>query len=212
MTKVRSSDQIQHKFGEQSEDNPFTFVMSSEAKDRTGDIIRQSGWDLGGFKRNPIALFAHEHSFPIGTWKNVRVEGRRLLGDLVLAAQGTSERIDEIRSLLEQRILKAVSVGFRVREYEPIEKNDPWGAWDITKSELLETSVVSVPAHQDALMAAKSLGISKSTQNIVFDAVSGVLHPPRHSGEKRQSDYSHLTGEPSDLVRVRRDLARRGQI
>lgn len=193
------------KQGEQSADDPFTFIMSSEKTDRMGDVIRQDGWELRQFKRNPIALFGHQHSFPVGTWKNVRVEGKRLLGELQFAAAGTSQRIDEIRSLVEQRILKAVSVGFRVKEYEPLDKNEPWGGWDIQKSELLETSVVSVPAHQDALLAASALGIRRETQKMVF--LAGLSSTPSKSspdGTATPRDYADLLGASSNEIRAMR--------
>ena len=99
------------KTGTQSESDPFTFIMSTEDKDRDGDVIRAKGWNLKDFKRNPVALFGHSHTQPIGTWENVRVEGKKLLGDLKLAAKGTSEFIDTLHKLIEQRILRAVSVG-----------------------------------------------------------------------------------------------------
>jgi len=171
-----------------------------------GDVIRQDGWDLSSFKRNPVALFGHEHGFPVGTWKNVRVDGKRLVGELVFAKAGTSSRIDEIRSLVEQRILKAVSVGFRVKEYEPLDKNEPWGGWDIQASELLETSVVSVPAHQDALLAASALGISRETQKMVF--LAGRSSTPSSKSQAAATatprDYSDILGASSDAVRAAR--------
>ena len=203
------------KAGEQSADDPFTFIMSSERVDRVGDIIRQDGWKLTNFKRNPIALFGHSHSFPIGSWKNVRVEGKRLLGELHLATEGTSQRIDEIRSLIAQRILKAVSVGFRIVEYDPIDKDEPWGGWDITQSELLETSVVSVPAHQDALATAKELGISDVTLKLAFGAgkQATLINPPQaESATVVPTDYSEMLGDSSDVVKRRLELARNGML
>ena len=201
-------DMLRNKAGHQSAEDPFKFIMSSEAVDRTGDIIRQNGWELRDFLKNPIALFGHRHDFPIGSWKNVRVEGKRLVGDLVLASKGTSERIDEIRSLVEQRVLKAVSVGFRVLDYVPIDKNDPYGAWDIKRSELLETSVVSVPAHQDALLAASALGISRETQKLVFMAGKSATPPSPQSQAPDATaiprDYSEFLGASSSDIRAMR--------
>ena len=75
---TRNPNEIQLKAGTQSADDPFTFVMSDETVDRMGDVIRASGWSLSQFKSNPIALFGHEHSFPIGNWENVKVVGKRL--------------------------------------------------------------------------------------------------------------------------------------
>src|SRR4051812_45293992 len=92
---------------------PLSFVMSDASIDRYGDTIDAAGWSLASFTANPIALFNHNANFPIGSWANVRVEGGRLVGDLRLAAKGTSERIDELIGLVEQGILRAVSVGFQ---------------------------------------------------------------------------------------------------
>ena len=155
-------DQIQ-KTGHQSEENPMTFAMATEHVDRMGDIIKMDGAQLAEFKRNPIALYGHNHEKPIGTWKNLRIEGKKLLGDLKLAAEGTSAEIDTIRKLVQQRILRAVSVGFIPKEAEPIKKT---GGYMFKKWSLNECSLVAVPANPQALAIAKSLGADR---NLIFD-------------------------------------------
>jgi HK97 family phage prohead protease len=146
------------------------FVMSDETTDRMDDVILSDGWDLANFKKNPIALFGHRSDFPIGKWSNLRVENKQLRGHLEMAPEGTSERIDEIRRLIDAGILRAVSVGFRPVERQPIdEKADEfWGPFKFIKQELVETSLVSVPANPNALAVAKSLKISPETQQLVF--------------------------------------------
>ena len=99
--------------------NGLEFVLSDETPDRMDDVIMSDGWDLANFNKNPIALFGHQSSFPIGKWKNVRVVDKQLRGFLELAPEGTSERIDEIRRLVDADILRAVSVGFRPKESKP---------------------------------------------------------------------------------------------
>lgn len=136
-----------HKTGEQSADNVFTFVMSSSHVDRVGDTIDPAGIDLKSFQKNPIALWAHNHAAPIGTWANVRVQGKKLLGDLKLAAKGTSRLVDELHSLIEQRIIKTVSVGFSPLKW----RENEHGGYDFIESELLECSLCSVPANAHAL-------------------------------------------------------------
>jgi HK97 family phage major capsid protein/HK97 family phage prohead protease len=137
------------KTGEQSKDDPFTFVMSTEDTDRDGDIVVQSGIDLRDFRKNPVALYAHNHTQPIGIWQNVRIEGKRLLGELKLAALGTSEFIDTLHKLVEQRILRAVSIGF-IADPDGYERNGDSGI-KFGKTRLLECSLVAVPANQNAL-------------------------------------------------------------
>jgi HK97 family phage major capsid protein/HK97 family phage prohead protease len=144
--------------------DPLTFVLSDATKDRMGDIIDPKGWVLDNFKQNPMALFNHNSGFPIGHWEDVKVQGGRLIGKLKLAARGTSDRIDEIISLVEQGILRAVSVGFAPIERKPLED----GGIRFTKQELLETSLVSIPANPAAVQLAKSLHVSDATIGLVF--------------------------------------------
>lgn len=140
------------------------FVLSDGSLDRHGTRINPNGWTLSSFKRNPIALFGHSSGFPIGKWENVRAEGDRLVGRLVLAAEGTSARIDELRKLVEQGILRAVSVGFSVIEWGTPGKSQ----YDIEKQELHEVSLVSVGSNTNALAKARSLKISESTIRMAF--------------------------------------------
>ena len=142
------------------------FVLSDETPDRMGDVIMADGWDLTNFQKNPIALFGHNSNFPIGKWKNLRVVDKQLRGFLEMAPAGTSERIDEIRKLVDADILRAVSVGFRPKASRPRPESD-FGVF-FTNAELLETSLVSVPANPNALAVAKSLNISPATIDLVF--------------------------------------------
>jgi HK97 family phage major capsid protein/HK97 family phage prohead protease len=154
--------------------DPLTFVLSDATKDRMGDVIDPKGWVLDNFKQNPMALFNHNSGFPIGHWEDVKVQGGRLIGKLKLAARGTSDRIDEIISLVEQGILRAVSVGFSPIERKPLDD----GGIRFTKQELLETSLVSIPANPAAVQLAKSLHVSDATMDEVFGkhATADVIH------------------------------------
>ena len=111
--------------------------MSDETVDRMGDIIMSDGWLLDNFGKHAPALFGHKSDFVIGGWKNVRVENKQLRGTLQLAQKGTSERIDEIISLVEQGLLRAVSVGFKPKSYEPLDKDNPFSGFRFTKQELV---------------------------------------------------------------------------
>ncbi|WP_200857337.1 hypothetical protein, partial [Klebsiella pneumoniae] len=73
---------------------------SDDSVDRMGDIIEQAGWQLADFRKNPIALFAHDSRFPIGNWSNVRVVGSQLVGKMALLP-AVSDRLREIHSAIE---------------------------------------------------------------------------------------------------------------
>jgi HK97 family phage prohead protease len=180
--------------------NGVEFVLSDETADRMGDIITADGWDLENFAKNPIALFNHRSDFPIGKWHNLRVDKKALKGHLELAPEGTSERIDEIRRLMKAGILKAVSVGFRPIEMEPLDKDaGPWGPQKFIKQELVETSLVSVPANPNALAVAKSLNVSQDTIDFVF---------AEHGAKDTRAVRLEKTGEHA--VASRRPNRRRG--
>jgi HK97 family phage prohead protease/HK97 family phage major capsid protein len=157
------------------------FVLSDETPDRMDDIIMSDGWDLENFKKNPIALFNHNPNFIVGKWSSVRIKDKALRGHLELAPAGTSPRIDEIRKLIEAGILKAVSVGFRPQDAKALDIKNPFSGTQFLKQELVETSLVSVPANPNALAVAKSLKISPATIDLVF-AGHGKGHGMRRRG------------------------------
>lgn len=162
----RTPGKVEYRTVASDKTKGLDFVLSDATPDRYDDIILTAGWKLENFVKNPIALFAHAGSFPIGSWKNVRVEENALRGTLVLAKEGTSDRIDEIRKLVDADILKAVSVGFTPISYEE-RKGDTYGLV-YTEQELVECSLVSVPANPNALLLAKQLKISEDTRKLVF--------------------------------------------
>lgn len=191
------------------------YVMSDGSVDRMGDIIEPGGWQLAAFKRNPIALFGHSGGFPIGRWEDVRVDGGKLKGRLEFARPGTSARIDEIRSLAEQGILKAVSVGFQPvpGKVEPIE-NSKRGGVRYKEAELVECSIVSVPANPNALQIARGLHVSDDTLEMVFgkSAVETVRRditgksaasPPAY--RKSSMSYAEQIGAKEQALVAKRD-------
>ena len=169
-----------------SDGDGLDFVLSDATVDRYGDIIEPGGWDLKAFKKNPIALFGHSHDFPIGKWSNLRIEGGKLIGKLNLAARGTSARIDELIGLVEQGVLRAVSVGFVPKSAEPIDPKKPYGAQRFLEQELLETSLVSVPANPSALALARSMGLSEETMSLAFGEQAEVRRRDVPTGEQAQ--------------------------
>nr|WP_249403662.1 phage major capsid protein [Sphingomonas sp. CFBP 13720] len=157
--------------------------MSDATVDRYGDIVEPAGWKLTSFKRNPIALFGHDSAFPIGNWKNVRVENGELVGDLEMLPEGKSSRVDEIRAFLEAKMIRAVSVGFRGIKAEPLAN----GGLRYIESELVECSVVAIPANPNALSIAKQLNLSRDTQRMIFVETDTEIVP----------DTRRAPGEPA---------------
>lgn len=156
----------------------FEFVMSDDSVDRVGDVIEASGWKLKNFRAHPIALMNHDRDQIIGKWVNVRISGNQLLGKLELAQPGTSPLVDTVRSLVQQKILRAVSVGFKPIKAEPLdEDDDPWGPLRFIEQELLECSLVAVPANPNALSTAKALNLPPQLLAEVFRKPASEVRP-----------------------------------
>lgn len=165
-----SDNEIHYRAAEiqPGEGRTFRFIASDENPDSYGDIVRVDGWDLKRYKRNPIVLFGHSSSMPIGHTSKIGVEGKQLISDIKLAEEGTSDFIDTLFKLMHQRIVRAVSVGFRntvppnlIRD----DKNDRILGFEFVGQELLEISVCSVPANPNTLSVAKSFGARDTTLN-----------------------------------------------
>jgi HK97 family phage prohead protease len=154
--------------------DPLEFVMSDGSVDRMGDVIDPSGWRLDNFHKNPIALFSHDPLLPIGKWHDVGVRDGQLTGRLeLMPAETYLQR--QLQTAVTAGVLRAVSVGFHSDKFEPLGKS---GGLRFTEAELVECSLVSVPANPNALAIAKSLGISPQTQQLIFGVSAGDDQPP----------------------------------
>jgi len=136
------------------------FIFSDATVDHAGDSIDPKGWDLSVFRRNPVALFSHmSWEPPIGRASNVKVESGKLVGDIEFASADIYPFADTIYNLVAAGYLKAVSVGFKPKEWTfTNDKDRPYGI-DFKKQTLLEISVCAVPCNPNALGEARSAGI-----------------------------------------------------
>lgn len=145
------------------ESRSVRFIASDESVDRYGDIVRSS-WNLAPFKKNPVFLWNHSYGVPpIGTVEPVEVIGKRLVATTKFAAAGVSEFADQLFRLVRAKVLRAVSVGFTVNPDQVQRIEDDDGAWTggyiYNEPELLEISLVAVPANPKALAVGRALGV-----------------------------------------------------
>lgn len=152
-------------------DRVVRFVASDETPDRVGDVIQVAGWNLTQYKRNPVVLWGHDSNSmpPIGKSVNVRrgkgANGKAaLLASIQFAPKEAYEFADTVYQLTKAGYLNAVSVGFLPRDTKELTDKErtklgmPSYGLMYTKADLLEISVVSVPANPSALVTgAKSL-------------------------------------------------------
>jgi HK97 family phage prohead protease len=117
-----------------------------------GDILEPGGCQLDNFRRNPVMLAQHDANKPIGSWSSIQVKGGQLEATGEFAPEGISEIADEYCALAKAGIIRAVSVGFLPISYEPMRG----GGLRFTKWDLVELSLVSVPANPNALITERS--------------------------------------------------------
>jgi HK97 family phage prohead protease len=147
---------------EKLDDRTLRFVISTGSVDRDQDRIDQSGWVLDHFAKNPVVLWGHNASMPpIGKALDVGVKNGRLTSAVrFLPDEGygtASAWADQIYKLAKDGWLSATSVGFRPLKWDftddPERGADDWfPGIDFHSSELVELSLVTVPANPEALI------------------------------------------------------------
>lgn len=155
------------------------FIMSTEEPDRDNDIVMQAGINLDAFLKNPVAPFGHRsHDFSVGSWENVEkiLNGRpkRMEGTLKFLPAGGDAVVDRAAFHVKHGALRACSIGFmpkRLRQRER-DTDDGWPGYEILESELVECSLVSVPANPSAM--AKSIN-SDEEARWARDTIEEVL-------------------------------------
>jgi HK97 family phage prohead protease len=137
------------------------FCISTSAVDREQDSIAVKGWDLSAFKRNPVVLWGHDASrLPIGRAFDVGVEDDALMASVEFIPQDTPEAgafADAVYRLARTGFIAATSVGFRPLKWSFTDDpergaDDWWPGVDFEAQELVELSVVTVPANPEALI------------------------------------------------------------
>jgi HK97 family phage prohead protease len=148
------------------------FTISTGAVDREQDSIAIAGWDLRQFKRNPVVLWGHDASrLPIGRAFDVAIEGDALKASIEFIPLDTPEGgafAESVYRLARGGFIAATSVGFRPLEWsytrDPERGADDWfPGIDFEQQELVELSVVTVPANPEALLDAPGPGEGTAT-------------------------------------------------
>lgn len=143
----------------------YEVLASSEAEDRDNDILLAAGAQLENFRKNPVVLYAHNYSgLPVARAPSIEaIPGTGLKAQIQFPAKGIYDIADSVHGLWAGQFLNAASVGFIPKKAEvrpgpngemPKDKWEEWG-WPYgkiyTSWELLEFSIVPVPANADAL-------------------------------------------------------------
>lgn len=124
--------------------------------DRVGDLIPTAVWEKGlqNYLKNPVILAFHDHERPVG-----RMVDHKINTDGLWIKARISPSDEEIYDKVDDEVITAFSVSFRVLDAE---YNSALEVFIVKELELLEISVVSVPANHNTLF---SLSKSFATEN-----------------------------------------------
>jgi HK97 family phage prohead protease len=154
-------------------------------------VVAQN-WDLSAYERNPIVLLNHNaNSLPIG-------KGAVSVKDGQLMIEVEFDKDDEMAQRVERKarngFLNAVSVGFNpieAVERAKLPKDHPAyterGGNYFSKSELLEVSIVTIPANSEATtLSAKNITqIDRLTvRDLIAQELKHILEVEQMEGGK----------------------------
>lgn len=136
------------------------FTISTADVDRHGDTVSVAGWKLKAYRKNPVVLWAHDYfGPPIARALNVTRGDAALTSLAEFQDADLNPFADTVFRMLQGKWLRATSVGFVPLEWKWNDDEDRAG-FDFKSQDLLEYSVVPVPANPAALMEAHKAGIN----------------------------------------------------
>ncbi len=205
MNKIFHLGSVFKAVGEDNDELVIHGMASTDDKDRVGDVIVPDAWKSGlkNYKQNPIILFNHDYNRPIGRAMDVKQVGN----GLELKAK-ISKAAGDVIQLIKDGVLSAFSVGFMVKDADYDSKAD---IFVIKEAELLEVSVVSVPANQAATFSVqksfdsieeykeyiKSFSVNLASGQQLADKSDDALAGETPEGQKAYSQEINM--DPKDL-------------
>ena len=137
------------------------FTISTACVDREQDCVAVTGWEMANYLRNPVVLWGHDASrLPIGRAFDLGIEDGALKASIEFIPPDTPEGgqfAEAVYRLARGGFIAATSVGFRPLKWgyttDPARGADDWfPGIDFEQQELVEFSVVTVPANPEALI------------------------------------------------------------
>lgn len=167
------------------DDRVVEFLASKEVIDRDNEIIKVKGINLKNYKNNPVVLWSHDKfSLPIGKTIKITKSKDELKMKVQFATAEEYPFADTVYRLVKGGYLNAVSIGF-MADYEKIEYDEKNRARIFNSIDLLELSIVPVPANQEALTTGKT--IKKALEDEVIN-------------EDEFEEWTKYSDEDSDLL------------
>lgn len=136
----------------------LTPIVTTPKIDRDGDRLETSGAVVA--KRLPL-LWQHDANKPLGKAVATLVHDSKMLklASVILKLKGHEALAEDAAILVEADVL-GISHGFRALEWDTLKDTNgkETGGFHVTKFEIMEHSLVSVPSNTDALIEQYSRG------------------------------------------------------
>lgn len=154
--------------------------ISNSSINTYGSRVLTEGVDFSQFQRNPILLWMHrrgEVDSIVGSVENIRVENDDLVGELVFDGIGETSKM--IAEKWEKGTLRMVSANFDIVELSDDPEHILTGqkAFTVTKSKLIEVSVVDIGGNDDALVLLRkdgqSIALSNENNGLTLPLIGG---------------------------------------
>ena len=129
-------------------------IVSTPDPDRHNEVVVQEGWKLENYLKNPVVLWSHQNmEFPLAQMVRISYENGNLTGAMKFAVNEYETAATAFK-LVKGKYLRAFSVGFINNVYEVDKESE---IVKLVENELLEVSVVNIPAQAAALAKMKRM-------------------------------------------------------
>jgi len=125
------------------------FVASDGSLDRYEEVVSVTGWELANYRKNPVVVDSHDYSSVskiLGRSEEVKITDGKLVNRVRFCLDNPMGVI--AFKMAKGGFIKSESVGFIPIEWNYGKPPDPYRTY--TKQELLEISLVAVPANPAA--------------------------------------------------------------
>lgn len=171
------------------EDRIVKFIISTDDVDRMSDILKQEGIDFSQYEKNPVVMYAHDYEkLPVGATLKIEKSKHKTTAIALIYDDRVDKTglADTIFLMIKSGALRGASVGFMIKEARFPDENEiekyemsSWGLI-IEKSTLLEWSICSIPANQNALRVNKNMFNKKHIEilknyNITSDNILNLI-------------------------------------
>ena len=157
------------------------------------------GIDLSRFRKNPVMLYNHDPERVIGRWEDWDIEDGQLTATPVFDLEDTFAA--EIARKAFAGFIKGCSMGIMIKAMS----TDENGVNVATKSVLLEASIVSIPADENALVVYEDEDRKKQLSINEFN----TLYYKMETKEKTQGvpEGTEVQAESTEVVSLRAQVA-----